>query len=112
MTHIWGVSFTPVECCSHSKVIHVLPSLTMPHATCASISNSPKVFDGTCWLSDESEGVFYDTNCYANFDFSRSPILNIHPHPFDIDVIILDRHVGLVGVLISGAGKGVKNIRN
>ena len=73
---------------------------------------APKVFDGTCWLSDESEGVFYDTDCYANFGFSGGPVLGIHRHPFDINVIFLDRHAALVGVLITDAGKAVKNIRN
>lgn len=71
-----------------------------------------KVFHGTCWLSDESEGAFYDTDCYANFGFSGGPVLGIHRNPFDINLIFLDRHAGLVGVLISDAGKAVKNIRN
>ena len=71
-----------------------------------------KVFDGTSWLSDESDGVFYDTDCYANFGFSGGPVLGIHQNPRDIDIIFIDRHAALVGVLISDAGKSVMNIRN
>ena len=71
-----------------------------------------KVFDGSGWLSDKSDGVFYDKDRDANFGFSGGPVLGIPQHPSDINVIFLDRHAGLVGVLITDAGKSVKNIRN
>ena len=103
----------------HSQFSHLsLPISLKPlgygkHVYSVDITNAfvTKVFDGRCWLSDESDGIYYDIDAFANYGFSGGPVVSASQHPL-AKVIFLDRHAGLVGVLISDAGKSARNIRN
>lgn len=67
-------------------------------------SASIRVFEGSCWLSEMSEGEYYDTTSYCDFGFSGGPVIGTWQRMIlGHDLILVDSHGALVGLLLSDA---------
>jgi hypothetical protein len=65
---------------------------------------SVRAFRGMAWLSDSSDGSYYDTTAYVDRGFSGGPISGID-NLTSLSLIVIDRYGGLLGLVLSDAGK-------
>lgn len=65
---------------------------------------SVRAFRGMAWLSDGSDGSYYDTTAYVDHGFSGGPVSGID-NLTSLSLIVIDRYGGLLGLVLSDAGK-------
>jgi hypothetical protein len=65
---------------------------------------SVRAFRGTAWLSDGSDGSYYDTTAYVDRGFSGGPVSGID-NLTAMSLIVTDRYGGFLGLVLSDAGK-------
>jgi hypothetical protein len=64
---------------------------------------SGKVFEGRCWIAEDSIGDRYESNAHAQEGFSGGGVVGIVPCLMCLNC--QDRYAALVGIVVSDAGK-------